>query len=98
MSQSFTDLIIACWYLWKARNDWIFSGTDSPAASIARQIQIWCMTVSSAVDHQELIAKPNPVRTRANIAWEPGEEGWVILNTDGSVQADGSSGRPHQKL
>ncbi|CAN1743736.1 Putative ribonuclease H protein At1g65750 [Linum perenne] len=84
------DLVIACWYLWKARNAWIFSGDNSTAATIARRIQAWSKTVKSAIDHHDLIAKPTPVRTRVDIAWEPGAEGWVVLNTDGSVRSERS--------
>ncbi|CAN1142651.1 Putative ribonuclease H protein At1g65750 [Linum perenne] len=29
-------------------------------------------------------------KVRADIAWDPGEEDWVVLNTDGSVLADRS--------
>ncbi|CAN1143560.1 Putative ribonuclease H protein At1g65750, partial [Linum perenne] len=83
-----SELVITCWYLWKARNEWVFAGTNTSASATAIRIQSWHSTVISTVKHQELIVKKKPERVRADIAWEPGEEGWVVLNTDGSVLAD----------
>ncbi|CAN1171504.1 Putative ribonuclease H protein At1g65750, partial [Linum perenne] len=74
----------------ESEDEWIFSGTVSTATSTARRIQVWNLVVNSATDHHDLITKANPAKTRVDIAWEPGEEGWVILNTDGSVQAAGN--------
>ncbi|CAN1156973.1 Putative ribonuclease H protein At1g65750 [Linum perenne] len=75
------QLIIACWYLWKVRNEWIFSGTESTAASTARRIQVWNFVVSSAIDHQYLITKATPVRTRADGG--KAAVGGLIRNSEG---------------
>ncbi|CAN1120508.1 Putative ribonuclease H protein At1g65750 [Linum perenne] len=83
-----SEFIIACWYLWKARNELVFAGNTNDPRSTAARIQTWHSIVSSSTLHQELITVNKPQRTRSDIAWEPGAEGWVVLNTDGSVQSN----------
>ncbi|CAN1183110.1 Putative ribonuclease H protein At1g65750, partial [Linum perenne] len=60
------------------------------ATSLVNRVKAWISAVNSAIDNQELIGKPKPNRKRTGIAWEPGEEGWAVLNTDGSVLSDSS--------
>ncbi|CAN1170479.1 Putative ribonuclease H protein At1g65750 [Linum perenne] len=82
---------ITCWYLWKSRNEWIFSNLNNSAATTAAKINSWSQTVQAAFVSSPKHVKINPDRDRVDIAWEPGPPGWVVLNTDGSVSAQ--SGR-----
>ncbi|CAN1180887.1 Putative ribonuclease H protein At1g65750 [Linum perenne] len=79
------ELGIVIWFLWKARNDWVFNDTNDSASSLVVRIRNWTMTVMNASAQQEIIGAKNHERIRTDVAWEPGEAGWVVLNTDGSV-------------
>ncbi|CAN1750621.1 Putative ribonuclease H protein At1g65750 [Linum perenne] len=83
-----SELIGACWYLWKLRNEWVFEGKVNTPQSSAIRIHSWFSIIKAANQHQELIKGKQTERVRRDIAWEPGEEGWVVLNTDGSVKKD----------
>ncbi|CAN1777433.1 Putative ribonuclease H protein At1g65750 [Linum perenne] len=82
---------IGCWFLWKARNERLFAGNNQSAASLAYRIKNWILQVNSAKQQQDIIGVERPERVRKDIAWEPGEAGWTILNTDGSVLPRNSS-------
>ncbi|CAN1165455.1 Putative ribonuclease H protein At1g65750 [Linum perenne] len=83
---------IGCWYLWKARNEWVFSANLQPHVGLAARISSWSQTVDMAMSRDNIPgAQPLPRRTIA-IDWDPGPEGWVTINTDGSVlQSSGNA-------
>ncbi|CAN1142230.1 Putative ribonuclease H protein At1g65750 [Linum perenne] len=76
---------ISCWYLWKGRNELVFSAKIQSPRDLAARISSWTGSVSSALDHDKTIGTQIPSRTAAIINWDPGPEGWITLNTDGSV-------------
>ncbi|CAN1189723.1 Putative ribonuclease H protein At1g65750 [Linum perenne] len=76
---------IASWLLWKARNDLVFNGANDSANSLVARIRNWIMTITNAGTQQDIIGARTHDRIRTDVAWEPGEAGWVVLNTDGSV-------------
>ncbi|CAN1790471.1 Putative ribonuclease H protein At1g65750 [Linum perenne] len=76
---------IGCWFLWKARNEWLFAGNKQSVASLVHQIESWVLQVTSANIQQDAIGDKRPKHVQKDIVWDPGEAGWVILNTNGSV-------------
>ncbi|CAN1120872.1 hypothetical protein LINPERPRIM_LOCUS989 [Linum perenne] len=82
---------IGCWFFWKARNEWLFAGNKQSAASLVHRIESWVLQVTSANLQQDAIGDKRPKHVQKDIAWDPGEAGWVILNTDGSVYPEDGS-------
>ncbi|CAN1147316.1 Putative ribonuclease H protein At1g65750 [Linum perenne] len=74
-----------CWMLWKARNEQIFTGTQSPAASVAIRSLNWSRQVQMALKNDRFTTGAEAFRRSIDVRWEPGPEGWVVLNSDGSV-------------
>ncbi|CAN1800862.1 Putative ribonuclease H protein At1g65750 [Linum perenne] len=76
---------IGCWYLWKARNEWVFSAISQSHVELASRISNWKHIVDLAQSRDNILgSQPLPRRTVA-IEWDPGPKGWVTVNTDGSV-------------
>ncbi|CAN1169619.1 Putative ribonuclease H protein At1g65750 [Linum perenne] len=76
---------ITCWYLWRARNERIFTGSTENSISVAFKCRRWRDTVQSALERDTSILDERRTRVEANIAWQAGGPGWVTLNSDGSV-------------
>ncbi|CAN1779199.1 Putative ribonuclease H protein At1g65750 [Linum perenne] len=77
--------------LWKARNERIFSDTRASPTAVANRSLTWARHVKTAMERDGAVFG-NEVRRRvADIHWDPGPEGWVVLNSDGS--ADQLTGR-----
>ncbi|OMO94467.1 reverse transcriptase [Corchorus capsularis] len=79
-----TIFFYSCWNLWKARNLRLFSGQFLSMDSIIQ---------SSSFQALEFfhVARPAPksiVKSWKNIHWEPPDQGWFLLNTDGSSSQD----------
>ncbi|CAN1140307.1 Putative ribonuclease H protein At1g65750 [Linum perenne] len=81
-----TEIGILIWYLWKARNDRIFNGIEDSPSAVASKVSSWSGTVRGAFIGAGQDGNHNSSRRRADTAWVPGAPGWVILNSDGSVQ------------
>ncbi|CAN1810688.1 Putative ribonuclease H protein At1g65750 [Linum perenne] len=84
---------IVCWYLWKARNEEVFTNATQRPQEVGKRALTWTQVVKEAFASEHSILGATPARTRSDVRWDPGgtEAGEVILNTDGSV--DPSSGR-----
>ncbi|CAN1147373.1 Putative ribonuclease H protein At1g65750 [Linum perenne] len=76
---------VACWLLWKVRNERIFSNTRTTAVSLAFRIQSWIKSIADARTREDSLSVRAPPRYEAPIAWKPGPEDWITLNTDGAV-------------
>ncbi|CAN1774999.1 hypothetical protein LINPERHAP1_LOCUS13176, partial [Linum perenne] len=78
---------IACWYLWKARNELIFAGSHQHPFELGQRNLNWKMVVQSAMATERNSLVSEHVRIRTEICWEPGESNpdAVTLNIDGSV-------------
>ncbi|CAN1138870.1 Putative ribonuclease H protein At1g65750 [Linum perenne] len=76
---------IVCWYIWKSRNERIFSDARPIASSVAFRSVSWCQVVTEAEARND---QTNPIpreRQVVGVAWDPGPESWITLNTDGAV-------------
>ncbi|CAN1165414.1 Putative ribonuclease H protein At1g65750 [Linum perenne] len=77
---------VACWSLWKARNERVFSNTRTTAANLAFRIQSWTKSIADARTRENSLSVPAPTTTKPSyISWKPGPEDWITLNTDGAV-------------
>ncbi|CAN1743216.1 Putative ribonuclease H protein At1g65750 [Linum perenne] len=76
---------LICWSLWKTRNERVFSELRLPASSVAARIKAWAVIVKGAMETNLLPADPGKRYVPIQVAWEPGRQGWVVLNSDGSV-------------
>ncbi|CAN1301574.1 Putative ribonuclease H protein At1g65750 [Linum perenne] len=76
---------IAAWLLWKARNDSVFTATSPTPIQIASRIKSWTRTMSEAQEKENVYCGPSRPRRWSQVAWEPGPDDWVTINTDGSV-------------
>ncbi|CAN1162575.1 Putative ribonuclease H protein At1g65750 [Linum perenne] len=76
---------ITLWYLWKARNEFIFSELRETSEAIARRITAWTDIVSEALYRDARLFPAAALRSFSEIAWTPAEQGWATINTDGSV-------------
>ncbi|CAN1808037.1 Putative ribonuclease H protein At1g65750 [Linum perenne] len=79
------ELGVMCWYLWKSRNDRVFNGNQESPRELASKISAWVNTIRSAVQEKGPMDPAGSRKVRSDIAWEPGPDEWVVLNTDGSV-------------
>ncbi|CAN1188822.1 Putative ribonuclease H protein At1g65750 [Linum perenne] len=86
---------ITCWYLWKARNELVFTNSRQISQELGQRALIWSQVVKSAMAKERTSLGIPPHRNWADIQWDPGDDagagGGVILNSDGS--ADPRSGR-----
>ncbi|CAN1785793.1 Putative ribonuclease H protein At1g65750 [Linum perenne] len=79
------DFGVLCWYLWKARNEWIFTKNNHTLNSVAAKSISWTETIQSAMSCDKGVGGIQPNRTHVDIGWEQGQTRSVVLNTDGSV-------------
>ncbi|CAN1786030.1 Putative ribonuclease H protein At1g65750 [Linum perenne] len=71
--------------LWKARNRLIFEGANQSSIELSEQCKYWINLVLSSWKTCQLGREaPGLARQTQLVAWRPGDEGWFILNTDGS--------------
>ncbi|CAN1732100.1 Putative ribonuclease H protein At1g65750 [Linum perenne] len=76
---------VTCWYLWKARNELIFDNLIQPAIALVKRICYWTAVARNAMEHKGQSRPSDMTEVSANIAWDPGPSGWMVLNTDESV-------------
>ncbi|CAN1845257.1 Putative ribonuclease H protein At1g65750 [Linum perenne] len=77
---------ICCWYVWKSRNELIFTGKMESTSALVAKINSWNAGVESALSLSNRLISKSFEKVRSDITWEPGPPGWVVLNTDGSVR------------
>ncbi|CAN1177369.1 Putative ribonuclease H protein At1g65750 [Linum perenne] len=83
---------LVCWALWNTRNSRNFAENSDPPKSVACRILAWTRIVDEALSRDEGFLEPKLARRDADIAWEPGPQGSITVNTDGAVMpASGSA-------
>ncbi|CAI0385208.1 unnamed protein product [Linum tenue] len=80
------DFGIVCWLLWKQRNDEVMEGKKFSEEGMICRIQAWFSIHQQALRTNKTCFGPvTSQRTIEDIGWKPPEEGWIQLQTDGSV-------------
>ncbi|CAN1792273.1 Putative ribonuclease H protein At1g65750 [Linum perenne] len=81
---------ITLWYLWKYRNEFLFSAKRESARTVARRSQSWKFTFEAALAREVSLNPTQGRRIESQISCEPGPWDWVTVNVDGSVQRNPS--------
>ncbi|CAN1785082.1 Putative ribonuclease H protein At1g65750 [Linum perenne] len=71
--------------LWKARNERIFSDSRASTAAIAIRSANWARQIKVALERDNVAFGDGVSRRLVDVHWDPGPEGWVVLNSDGSA-------------
>ncbi|CAN1195125.1 Putative ribonuclease H protein At1g65750 [Linum perenne] len=75
---------VTVWMIWKSRDEFIFSNSNATASQIGHRSVRWTSAVTDAF-HRDARCFGDPrVKRWESIAWEPGPEEWITINTDGS--------------
>ncbi|CAN1746338.1 Putative ribonuclease H protein At1g65750 [Linum perenne] len=76
---------ITVWILWKARNECLFANVSMSPLQIEARIRTWTSHVFEAMKREIKFSGPTRTKCWKQIAWEPGPNEWITVNTDGSV-------------
>ncbi|CAN1144211.1 Putative ribonuclease H protein At1g65750 [Linum perenne] len=76
---------VACWSLWKTRNEAIFTDIRTTPEALSYRIRHWTSTVGETLVLDQFITPGPPAKTVVDVSWMPPPPEWVTLNSDGSV-------------
>ncbi|CAI0421841.1 unnamed protein product [Linum tenue] len=87
------DFGIICWSLWKQRNEEVMDGKRFCEEGLIHRITAWINIYCRAtLNAQKSLMSPKATKTSHEIAWKPPREGWIQVQSDGSVlQPSGSA-------
>ena len=80
-----TTFGFTCWLIWKNRNMMVFEGKDEGLHSIGFNASLKMKEYSRALKNVQNQEQSTNKR-KVYIGWEAPEQGWVKINTDGSVK------------
>ncbi|CAN1167978.1 hypothetical protein LINPERPRIM_LOCUS18967 [Linum perenne] len=75
---------ITAWFLWKARNELIFSNKISNHCQLAECCCNWARSVTDAFNRDSRCLNTQRSRRWVDVEWDPGPSDGVTINTDGS--------------
>ncbi|KAK9020938.1 hypothetical protein V6N11_010950 [Hibiscus sabdariffa] len=73
------------WKIWCMRNNWVFNGFPLSTDSILHKSVTWARYYTDSWMLKERVSPGNALPPHAH--WERLDEGWVCLNTDGTVSS-----------
>ncbi|CAN1121084.1 Putative ribonuclease H protein At1g65750 [Linum perenne] len=76
---------VACWSLWKTRNEAIFTDIRTTPEALSYRIRHWTSTVGETLILDQFITPGPPAKTVVDVTWMPPPPEWLTLNSDGSV-------------
>ncbi|CAL1413056.1 unnamed protein product [Linum trigynum] len=80
------DFGIVCWSLWKQRNEEVMDGKTFSEAGLISRINAWININKQATSNvQKSLLPMKQSKSAREIAWKPPREGWIQVQTDGSV-------------
>lgn len=74
------------WAVWKARNLRVFKQKVAPVSTQVMQVLSLLQDVAKAYGHDLDVSKY--LHSPVTVSWKKPEEGWVVLNVDGSAIAN----------
>ncbi|CAL1366122.1 unnamed protein product [Linum trigynum] len=81
-----TDFGITCWMIWKQRNEEIMDWKTYSEAGLISKIMSWIQVYKQArINEEKSIVAPRNQHIQTSVAWKPPREGWIQIQTDGSV-------------
>ncbi|CAN0904227.1 Putative ribonuclease H protein At1g65750, partial [Linum grandiflorum] len=81
---------VTLWSLWKTRNGEVFNSTAATPMATSSRIMAWLRIVKDAHSHTISLVDDGGFTMEADFGWKPGPNGWMTLNSDGSVRERGS--------
>ncbi|CAN1165568.1 Putative ribonuclease H protein At1g65750 [Linum perenne] len=83
---------IACWLLWKARNEAIFDKVSVTSDQLRLRVLFWIAGVRETMKaHSQSLSGTSIRRRETLLSWIPPPDAWFAINTDGSVIQPSSS-------
>ncbi|CAL1352532.1 unnamed protein product [Linum trigynum] len=80
-----TEFGLIVWHLWKQRNEECMEGTVYVEKSLICRIEAWFNIYKKALQNVDRSFMPERTRSEVQVGWIPPPEGWVQVQTDGSV-------------
>ncbi|CAN1145565.1 Putative ribonuclease H protein At1g65750 [Linum perenne] len=78
----------AIWLIWKARNEAVFEHTSMTSDQLRLRVLHWIAGVRETMRANSLtLSETTRHKEQLSVQWKPAPEGFVTLNTDGSVLA-----------
>ncbi|CAN1799557.1 Putative ribonuclease H protein At1g65750 [Linum perenne] len=76
---------VTAWIIWKARNNLVFEDIKDSVEATANKCRYWINLILTSWKTNQLGQEaPGLARQALLVVWWPRDEGWSILNTDGS--------------
>ncbi|CAL1356638.1 unnamed protein product [Linum trigynum] len=85
------DFGLIVWHLWKQRNEECLDGKSFVEKSLLCRIEAWFNIFKMALKNVERSFAPPTVRREELIGWKPPPDGWVQIQSDGSVLSPSGS-------
>ncbi|CAN1121954.1 Putative ribonuclease H protein At1g65750 [Linum perenne] len=76
---------ITCWFLWRTRNEMLFVGGTDRASVVAAKSVHWEGKVKEATCFEASVLPEMRVQREIQVKWQAGPQGWITVNSDGSV-------------
>ncbi|CAN1292678.1 Putative ribonuclease H protein At1g65750 [Linum perenne] len=76
---------VACWSLWKTRNEAIFTDICTTSEALSYRIGHWTLTIGEALILDQSITLGPHAKTAVDVSWMPPPPEWVTLNSNGFV-------------
>ncbi|CAN1163124.1 Putative ribonuclease H protein At1g65750 [Linum perenne] len=82
---------VTAWALWNRRNQWIFNDERETVSGVCNQDKFWVHLYSLSWKALQVSQEAPGIARQAHlIGWRPTGEGWVSLNSDGSLYTNPS--------
>ncbi|CAN1229009.1 Putative ribonuclease H protein At1g65750, partial [Linum grandiflorum] len=76
---------VACWSLWKTKNEYIFTDIRTVLEALSPRIYLWAKSIQEALIRDQSVHTGSPTTTVVNFSWLSPSPEWVAPNFDGSV-------------
>ncbi|CAN1147840.1 Putative ribonuclease H protein At1g65750, partial [Linum perenne] len=76
---------VACWSIWKTRNEAIFTNIRTTPEVLSYRIRHWTLTIGEALILDQSITLGPTTKLVVDVSWMPPPPEWVTLTSDGSV-------------
>ncbi|CAL1377016.1 unnamed protein product [Linum trigynum] len=74
------------WFLWRSRNDYIFSAIEEEPNKLTQKILAWeTIAHDGRAAEQAIALGRSGLRRDVAVGWRPAPTGWITVNSDGSL-------------
>ncbi|XP_072074464.1 uncharacterized protein [Arachis hypogaea] len=82
-----SQFVVTCWWLWKWRNKEIFDPPFRRPNNAHLWIKEYLQRINNAFEKVNIL-KGAQKKKEIHIAWQPPEDGWLKINTDGAISQE----------